>query len=61
MIIIKVKVSMGEKEVMIIIVKKFIMRICALKLNLFRLVACVSHYRVCRWESKLITVYLTIL
>ena len=48
MVIIEVKVSMGEEEVVIIIVKKFIMRICALELNLFRLVACVSYYRVCR-------------
>ena len=48
MVIVEVKVSMGEKEVIIIIVKKFIIRICALKLNLFRLVARVSYYRVCR-------------
>ena len=42
----KVKVSIGEKEVIVIIVKKFIMRIRALELNLFRLIARVSHYRV---------------
>ena len=45
-IIIKVKVGMGEEEVMVIIVKKFIIGICVLKPNLFKLVTCVSHYRV---------------
>ena len=44
----EVEVSIGEKEVMVIIVKKFIVGICALKLNLFELVTCVSRYRVCR-------------
>ena len=48
MIIIKVKVSMGEEEVVVIIIKKFIVGICALKLNLFRLVTRVSHRRVYR-------------
>ena len=44
-ITIKVKVGTGKKEVVIIIVKKFIMGICVLKLNLFELIARVSHYR----------------
>ena len=48
MVIIEVEVGMGEKEVMVIIVKEFIIGICALKLNLFRLITCVSCYRVCR-------------
>ena len=48
MVIIKVKVGMGEEEVMIIIIKKFIVGICALELNLFKLIARVSYYRVCR-------------
>ena len=48
MIIIKVKVSMGEEEVIIIIVKKFIIEIRALKLNLFKLVTHVSRHRVCK-------------
>ena len=61
MIIIKVEVGMGEKEAMIIIIKKFVVRIYTLKLNLFKLVARVSCYRVCRQESKLITTCLTIL
>ena len=52
---------MGEEEVIIVIIKEFIMGICALKLNLFGLVARVSFYRVYRWESKLIATYLTIL
>ena len=37
---------MGEEEVMIIIIKEFIMGICALELNLFELVTRVSYYRV---------------
>ena len=52
---------MGEKEVMVIIVKKFIVGIRALEPNLFGLAAHVSYYRVCRRESKLITTYLTTL
>ena len=60
-IIIKVEVSMGEEEIVVIIVEEFIMGICVLELNLFRLVACVSYYRVYRWELKLIAAYLTIL
>ena len=48
MVIIKVKVSMGEEEVIIIIIKKFIVGICALEPNLFRLVTRVSYYRVCK-------------
>ena len=52
---------MGKEEVIVIIIKKFIVGICALKLNLFRLVARVSYYRVCKWESKLIATYLTAL
>ena len=61
MIIIEVKVSTGEKEVIIIINKKFIIGIRVLKLNLFRLVARVSHHRVYRQELKLIATCLTIL
>ena len=45
-IIIKVEVGIGEKEIEIIIIKEFIMGICTLKPNLFGLVACVSHHRV---------------
>ena len=52
---------MGEEEVMVIIIKKFIVGIYALELNLFELVARVSYYRVYRWELKLITAYLTTL
>ena len=52
---------MGEGEIMVVIVKKFIMGICALESNLFRLVARVSYYRVCRRELKLIAAYLIIL
>ena len=44
----EVKVGMGEEEVVIIIVKEFIVRIYALELNLFELVARVSCYRVYR-------------
>ena len=46
MIIIKVKVGMGKEEIVVIIVKKFIMEIRILEPNLFRLVARVSYYRV---------------
>ena len=46
MVIIKVKASMGEEEVMVIIIKEFIMGIHVLKLNLFKLVARVSCYRI---------------
>ena len=60
-IIIKVKVGMGEEEVIVIIIKKFIMGIRTLKLNLFELVTHISYYRVCRWELKLIATCLTIL
>ena len=52
---------MGEEEVIIIIIKEFIVGICVLKLNLFKLVARVSYYRVYRWELKLIAAYLTTL
>ena len=48
MVIIKVKVGMGEEEVVVIIIKEFIVGICALKLNLFKLMAYVSCYRVYR-------------
>ena len=48
MVIMKVKVGMGEEEVVVIIIKEFIVGICVLKLNLFGLVARVSHYRVYR-------------
>ena len=61
MIIIEVKVSIGEKEVVVIIIKEFIVGICALELNLFKLITCVSCRRVYRWELKLIAAYLTIL
>ena len=54
----EVKVGMGEKEVMIIIVKEFIMGIYALELNLFELIARVSYHRVYRQELKLIIAYL---
>ena len=47
-IIIKVKVSMKEKKVIVIIIKEFIIGIHIPELNLFRLVAYVSHYRVYR-------------
>ena len=52
---------MGEEEVIVIIIKKFIMGIRALKLNLFKLVARVSRHRVYKQKSKLIATYLTIL
>ena len=61
MIIIKVEVGIGEEEVMIIIIKEFIMGICALELNLFKLVARVSYYRVYRQKLKLIATCLTTL
>ena len=57
----EVEVGMGEEEVIVIIIKEFIVGICVLKLNLFRLVARISHRRVYRWESKLIATYLTTL
>ena len=59
-VIIKVEVNIG-KEVMVIIIKKFIVEICALEPNLFKLVTHVSYYRGCKQELKLITTYLTIL
>ena len=52
---------MGEEEVMVIIIKEFIVGIYALKLNLFELIARVSYYRVYRQELKLIATYLTVL
>ena len=61
MVIIKVKVSIGEEEIMVIIVKEFIIGIYTLKLNLFGLVARVSYYRVYRQELKLIATCLTTL
>ena len=57
----KVKVGIEKEEVIIIIIKKFIIRIRALKLNLFRLVTHVSYYRVYKQKLKLIATYLTIL
>ena len=48
MVIIKVEVGMGKEEIVVVIIKEFIVGICALKLNLFKLVARVSYYRVCR-------------
>ena len=61
MIIMGVNVDMGKKKVIIIIVKKYIIRIYALELNLFRLITCVSYYRVYKQKLKLIAAYLTIL
>ena len=52
---------MGEEEVIVIIIKEFIVGIRALELNLFELVARVSHHRVYRRELKLIAAYLTTL
>ena len=52
---------MGKEKVIIIIIKKFIIGIYTLKLNLFRLVARVSYYRVYRQKLKLIATYLTVL
>ena len=49
---------MREEEIVIFIVKKLIIGICALELNLFRLVARVSHYRVYKWELNLLATYL---
>ena len=48
MVIIKVKISIGEEEVIVIIIKEFNMGIYALKLNLFELMARVSRHRVYR-------------
>ena len=45
-IIIKAEVSIEKKEVIVIIIKKFIVGIRALELNLFRLIARVSCRRV---------------
>ena len=47
-IIIKVKIGIGKKEVVVIIIKEFIVRIHALKPNLFKLVVLVSRHRVYR-------------
>ena len=57
----EVEVSMEKEEVVIIIIKKFVIRICALELNLFGLVTCVSYYKIYRQELKLIAACLTIL
>ena len=57
----EVEVSIGEKEVMVVIIKEFIIRIRALKPNLFKLMARVSYRRVYRQKLKLIATYLTIL
>ena len=43
-IIMKVEVSIGEKKVVIIIIKEFIVGIYTLKLNLFELVTRVFYY-----------------
>ena len=45
-VIIEVKVSTGEEKIMVIIIKKFVVEICALELNLFKLIARVSYFRV---------------
>ena len=52
---------MGEEEVVIIIIKKFIIKIYILEPNLFKLMARVSYYRVYRRELKLIATCLTTL
>ena len=52
---------MGEEEVIIIIIKEFIVGIYTLEPNLFGLVARVSYHRVYKWELKLIAAYLTAL
>ena len=57
----EVKVGMGEKEIMVVIIKEFIMGIRTLELNLFELVARVSYRRICRWELKLMAACLTAL
>ena len=59
-IVIEVEVGTGKK-IMMVIVKKFIVGIRALELNLFRLITCVSYYRVYRRELKLIAACLTTL
>ena len=61
MVIVEVKVSTGEEEVVVVIIKKFIIRICALELNLFGLVTRVFCHRVYRCELKLIATCLTVL
>ena len=60
-IIKKVKVSMGEEEIIVIIIKEFIVGIYILELNLFRLIARVFCRRVCRQKLKLIAACLTVL
>ena len=60
-VIVKVEVSTGEEEIMVIIIKKFIVGIRTLKLNLFELMARVSYCRVYKRELKLIATYLTTL
>ena len=60
-VIMEIKVNIGEKEVIIIIVKEFVMGICTLKLNLFELITRVSYHRVYRQELKLIATCLTTL
>ena len=57
----EVKVGMRKEEVIIIIIKKFILGIRALELNLFRLVTRVSYYRVYKQKLKLIAACLTVL
>ena len=51
MIIIEVKVSI-EKKVIVVVVKKFVVRIRAPEPNLFGLVARVSYYRAYKQELK---------
>ena len=48
MVIIKIEVNMGKEEIMVIIIKEFIVGIYILKLNLFGLMARVFYYRVYR-------------
>ena len=61
MVIVEVKVSTGKEEIIVVIVKGFIVGIRILEPNLFKLVARVSYHKVYKQESKLIATYLTTL
>ena len=52
---------MGEEEVIVIIIKEFIVGIYTLELNLFKLITHVSCRRVYKQELKLIAACLTAL
>ena len=56
----EVKVGTGKK-IVVIIIKKFIVGICALEPNLFGLITRVSYYRVYRQKLKLTATCLTTL